>query len=128
MTHIVFVYGTLKHGLSNSRLLRQAEFLGPAVTVKEYMMVDTGGFPMCFPSGSQAHRVVGEVYAVTPDELKSLDRLEGHPVFFCREEIPVDMSDSGIVQAAWMYFGPDHDGYKNHPLASRTAGFYNWQV
>jgi len=40
MTHRVFVYGTLKRGYPNNPLLEGSQFLGEAVTVPTYKMVE----------------------------------------------------------------------------------------
>ncbi|HBR05796.1 MAG TPA: gamma-glutamylcyclotransferase, partial [Desulfovibrio sp.] len=38
--HAVFVYGTLKRGLSNHFFLREARFLGQAQTVERYALYE----------------------------------------------------------------------------------------
>ena len=74
MTHRVFVYGTLKQGYPNNPLLEGSEFLGEAVTVLTYKMVETS-FPVIMPDPS-GKPVAGEIYAVDDATLARLDELE----------------------------------------------------
>lgn len=72
----VFVYGTLKNGYGNNRLLLGETFIGEAVTIPhEYTMID-GGFPYVLLGG--VFHIKGELWAVENDDtLLSLDALEG---------------------------------------------------
>lgn len=101
--HNVFVYGTLKHGQSNHHLLKDAEFVGRACTVQPYSMHTTGGYPVVFDR--PVNNIAGEVYYVNDEQLTRLDWLEGHPNFFERRQISVDVNGTGILDTVWMYFG-----------------------
>lgn len=102
----VFVYGTLLRGYGNyARHLANSTFLGEAVTENSYTMFKSG-IPFvnkAFPN----YPIVGEVFEVTDHVLKGLDRLEGHPEWYYREEIPVVLKESGEVITASIYFN-DH--------------------
>ena len=74
MTHRVFVYGTLKRGYPNNPLLEGSEFLGEAVPVPTYKMVETS-FPVIMPDPS-GKPVAGEIYTVDDATLARLDQLE----------------------------------------------------
>lgn len=127
--HHVFVYGTLKDGFSNNRLLKDAEFISRGCTILPYRMYETGGFPVVFQE-HQDGNVSGECYAVTDEQLKRLDSLEGHPNFFERREIAVDLGDTGIQQTCWMYFGnTDWWSYTpDLPVVKKQAdGAFNWR-
>jgi len=91
----VFVYGTLMQGEANHRLLADAQFLGEARTAPGFTLHDLGAFPAMVPGSGQA--VEGEVYAVSAETLARLDRLEGHPRFYCRALITLD--DGSVAQA-----------------------------
>lgn len=87
MTH-VFVYGTLRAGECNHRLLQGARLIASARTEPFFRMYSLGGFPGIVPGGET--QIVGEVYAVDGAMLARLDRLEGHPDFYTRTPIPLD--------------------------------------
>jgi len=94
---LVFVYGTLKKGHGNHRLLTNAKFIKTAETMPKYTMFDTGGFPAVIPVGNTS--IKGEIYEVTQDEARSLDSLEGYPSMYDREETPL----LGEEMTPWMY-------------------------
>ena len=66
-----------------------------------------GSYPGVISGGITA--VEGELYAVDDKELSSLDRLEGHPNYYKREEIE---TSEGV---AWIYLLPQ-DKYKQVPI------------
>lgn len=99
----VFVYGTLKRDEGNHRLMRGGEFVGEAVTVDAYRMVDLGSFPgVVDPAISTADKtpVHGELYDV--GDVVALDRLEGHPTFYRRQQAAVRCN--GRTVDCWLYF------------------------
>lgn len=104
--HLVFVYGTLRTGYGNNRLLVTARRLGDHLTDPKYTMYNTGRFPYVAEGGKQA--ITGEVWQVTGDVLRNLDGLEGHPDFYCRkQDISTKWGD------AWIYL---LDGSDNCPI------------
>jgi gamma-glutamylcyclotransferase (GGCT)/AIG2-like uncharacterized protein YtfP len=100
--HKVLVYGTLKKGFGNHRLLENAEYLGPAKTTPEYTMLSTGGFPAVIKQGETA--ITGELYAVTDEEFARLDSLEGYPRMYTRDQIQLD----GREERPWIYIWNMH--------------------
>lgn len=94
----VFVYGSLKKGYGNSRLLANSVFVGEDETVSEdFDLRCWGGFPAVYKGGHTS--IKGELYLVDDSTLKSLDYLEGYPSFYDRERFRLR---SGTC--AWMYF------------------------
>lgn len=98
----VFVYGTLKKGHGNHRLLENSKFLGRCVINGKHRLVSLGGFPgLVAAEEEDAERgVSGEVYQVNEETLLSLDFLEGHPRFYERRKVPTPHKN------AWAYFLP----------------------
>lgn len=92
----VFVYGTLKKGHGNHRLLRHAEFLGRAYVEGPWKLTNLGAFPAVVHSDVPA-RVFGEVFLINTEILSSLDMLEGYPHFYTRTKITTPLG------RAWMY-------------------------
>lgn len=107
--HTVAVYGSLRQGLHNHRLLTNAEYLGTD-NIPGFDMYSMGGFPFLKPSDTEAKTVI-EVYNVTDDEFTRLDHLEGYPSFYDRKQVPTKHGD------AWIYFidepSPIHDKVEN---------------
>lgn len=89
----LFVYGTLKLGYCNHRVLGDAVFLGNFTTDSVYSMYDLGSYPSVSLEGTTA--IVGEVYEIS--DLTSVDMLEGYPTFYNRSEIETDFG------LAWIY-------------------------
>jgi gamma-glutamylaminecyclotransferase len=103
--HLVFVYGSLKKGLSNHRLLERAEFIGHGHTLTGYTMWG-GWFPEIAPCRA-GYQVEGEAYLIDDIELQNLDRLESHPRFYRRRRIRIALA--GRRQWAWAYLRPQRE-------------------
>lgn len=75
--HLVFVYGTLKRGGSNHRLLAGQTLIGPARLAPGFALYALGEYPGLVAEPSSADRVTGELWAVDDAGLAALDELEG---------------------------------------------------
>ncbi len=83
---LVFVYGTLKKGFGNHKLLSSSLYHGPHTTGHHHKMVSLGGFPgVVYGAGKTA--ISGEVYEVDAEVLGRLDSLEGYPNFYDKTKI-----------------------------------------
>lgn len=75
--HLVAVYGSLRQGLGNHRLLENAEFLGTFETPPYYTMYSVANsFPALIKKGSTS--IIMEAYLVSDSELYQLHSLEGY--------------------------------------------------
>ena len=93
---LVAVYGSLRRGMGNHRLLVGFPLLSTE-RVKGWDMYSYGAFPYITPS--EDGEITIEVYAVPIDELLgSLDSLEGYPSFYDRKKIQTSKGE------AWIYF------------------------
>lgn len=112
---LVGVYGTLRKGFGNHSYLANAKFVGSGKTFDRYRMTASGvPFLLQGPNADGAKHVTIEVYSVNEWQLKSLDRLEGHPTWYKREKIGIRL-DNGIVIGAEVYIINDvsrHDDGK----------------
>ncbi len=105
----VFVYGTLRKGMGNHRLLEGSGFIGMGETVEQYgMYVLPGRIPYVKRRSGMKAVIVGEVYEVDEDTLRRIDRLEGHPDFYRRRLVPVMLNTEEKIRA-WLYFLADED-------------------
>ncbi len=84
----LFVYGTLRAGEPNHRLLEGAEHVGPAWTEPRFRMVDLGAYPAIVADGATS--IEGELYDVDDSLLAQLDRFEGHPRFYARSPVAIE--------------------------------------
>jgi len=99
----VFVYGTLKRGHGNHRLLRNSVFLGSGSTAQRFPLY-VRGLPYLYPQPNSGEHVLGEVYQVDPQTMARLDKLEGHPRFYCRILIDIQGDPDYPPARAWAYF------------------------
>lgn len=127
--HLVFVYGSLKAGYGNHSLLAQSIFLGKYFTRDEhYVMADLGAFPgvLYKPHNGHQHGMIeGELYSVEDNTLKALDRLEGHPNFYKREEVYLE----GYEKPVWMYILQTSYGWEKgvvEPVGWEGGIYYEW--
>tara|TARA_R110002167_G_scaffold7683_12_gene36198 strand:- start:2012 stop:2368 length:357 start_codon:yes stop_codon:yes gene_type:complete len=98
---IVFVYGTLRQGYNNHKLLLNCEFIDAGRTVNNYAMY-ANGIPYV-SDNEQVSQIYGELYLVNQRILFNLDMLEGHPSWYKRKKIAIETFE-GKVYNAWLYF------------------------
>jgi gamma-glutamylaminecyclotransferase len=103
----LFLYGTLKRGGSNHRLMAGQRYVGPAATAPLYRLFDLGPFPGLIEDGA-GRSVRGELWDVTPECLGALDRFEGIDVGLFRRGA-IELADGKQVQG-YFYIGSG-DGY-----------------
>lgn len=94
MLNRLFVYGTLKRGFGNNRLLEDSEYIKDA-TLAEAVMVSLVNFPGVIKGQGE---VKGEIWEVRQEDWPRLDRLEGHPNFYKREIVETSEGQ------AWCYY------------------------
>lgn len=103
----IFVYGTLRRGFWNNRLLYDAVFVGPAQTCGSYALY-VDGLPYVVREPAVGP-IMGEVYALPAWSLPRIDALEGHPDLYARERIAYAL-EGGEKGEAWLYFYPRPEG------------------
>ena len=128
----VFVYGTLKSGYGNNRLLTGSLSLGAAYTLQTFRLFNAG-FPVSFfePKG---HPVLGELFEI-PDDLldvtiSRLDSLESEGSMYRRETVRVlPLSSAAPAVDTYMYVGIPQfwrDRLDDRLITPNTAGFLQW--
>jgi gamma-glutamylcyclotransferase (GGCT)/AIG2-like uncharacterized protein YtfP len=93
--YLLFVYGVMMAGEPDHGRLSGARALGEAATEPTFDLVDLGTQPALVHGGTTAVR--GEVYAMVPALLGSVDLVEGHPLRFRRG--PIRLDDGRVVEA-----------------------------
>jgi len=93
---LLFTYGTLRKGESNSYILNNtSHYLMTVKTVNKFIMVTTEDtffpyliFPEYWPEMQhKAVQVTGDIYSVSPEGITMCDNLEGHPTWYIRTVI-----------------------------------------
>ena len=107
----VLVYGTLKRGYGNHRLLETSSYLG-AFRAQGFELHSLGAFPAVSFTKDNSRFVEGELYEVDDDTLQNLDWLEGHPNFYERHITPVK-DDRGHTEDAYIYVLDDYANSKS---------------
>lgn len=112
----VAVYGTLRQGLGNHRLINKDPICEAVFSNK--IMKSLGAFPFVQHTADSNDKIVAEVYALTPEELADCDRLEGHPEWYERQvvaEIEGSLVHGTDKYPLWMYIMPE-ERYPDAPV------------
>lgn len=100
---LIASYGTLRLGYGNSRLVDipgETKWLGTGKTVEKYQM-RASGIP--YVNKTPDTQIVVDVWEIdVVQHLPRVDSLEGHPEWYKREEIDVELNGKTIK--AWLYF------------------------
>jgi gamma-glutamylcyclotransferase (GGCT)/AIG2-like uncharacterized protein YtfP len=106
----VFVYGTLMRGQRNHHYISNngGRFVAHAVTCNEYLF-RRGPTPRLFRTSNILRRgtvqqVFGEAYTIPWWGLPLLDHQAGHPFFYSRKSISVQLLPSMERKLAYTYF------------------------
>ena len=123
MKHTVAVYGSLRAGFGNHRLLRDAGDFKRGVTMESHTMYSLGAFPaITEEEHPEGKGVIVEVYEVDDTGFARLDGLEGYPSFYNRKQTDI-LLDTGDIVEAWIYYFSDHK-----PYSMDTVECNDWRV
>ncbi|HWA72440.1 MAG TPA: gamma-glutamylcyclotransferase family protein [Polyangiaceae bacterium] len=93
---LLFVYGSLKRGFSNHRLLAGARFVGECRTEARYQLLVLGIYPALSDQGDRA--IAGELYALDARQLSKLDEFEGEAY----RRRAVQLEDGRVAEAYFL--------------------------
>lgn len=126
----LFVYGTLKKRQINHELLNAARSVSNGHTVKQFLMMDAGDFPVALEQDNGLAAmlpIVGELYEIEDRLLVTLDQFEDLGGMYDRGFFSIRLPTGAIVPAI-MYVGrPQY--WKNISTLEvvKTYGdFYAW--
>ena len=122
---LVSVYGTLKQGWGNHRLLERDPVLKGHIGIHKISGV---GFPIIKLGDN--YRLNVEVYEVNPIDLKSLDGLEGYtegqtPTFYDRKVVDVTLEDGSKINTYVYEYVSDFDNHIKSEC-EKADGIHNW--
>ena len=104
--NLVAVYGTLKKGKHNYySYLTSSKHVGAGKTKDKYPLL-VQGIPYMVDKKGTGHNVVVDIFKVSDSTLMHLDKLEGHPKWYERKQIPIKLDKSGSELMCWVYFNP----------------------
>lgn len=119
MINKIFVYGTLQRGMYNASFIND-EWIDKSINATiqgDLYMVKRATFPAVINVNSSENLVYGELYEIKEEFIKDAieicDRLEGHPHFYKREEVPVtDKNGYQHIAYAYIFIHKDEIGEK----------------
>lgn len=123
---LVAVYGTLKKGYSNyNHYLTSSKYVGSGETKDKYPLV-ISGLPYLIEKKGVGHNVEVDVFKVSSSVLSALDRLEGHPNWYRRKQIDIQMK--GKVLTCWIYFNlrETEKGHELHKAYTQLPNRVKW--
>lgn len=100
---VLFLYGSLKLGGENHRLVADQAYLGPAATEPRYRIVSLGRYPGLVEDAANGLAVRGELWRVSRCCLLELDDFEGGEGGWVRRTVAV-VGHEGVE--AYFYDGP----------------------
>ena len=92
---LLVVYGSLRNGHGNNRLLRESDHLSTETISIPYRMISLGGFPGLVPS-EENHNIVVETWSVDDATYKNVERLEGYPHFYQKAIVTTTQGEGEI--------------------------------
>ena len=121
--YMIFVYGSLKRGFSNHKLLEDSKFFGLTETVYRNFRMHPllGSFPAVTVAIDDAFAIMGELYEVDAATMKRIDMLEGNGTMYTRRLVSV-YNGSEIVEA-WMYLMSENDKLIENNVIYSTGRF-----
>lgn len=95
--NLLAVYGTLKRGFGNNRLLSTSEFIGEDIIETDMTMISMGGFPGLVETPGTKNKIHIEVFKPDSEETKKrIDSLEGHPGWYKKKEITTAFGPANV--------------------------------
>lgn len=121
----IAVYGTLKYGYSNyHRYLGDSTYIGSGTTKNKYPLI-IKGLPYLINKKGVGHNVIVDVFRINDDTLARLDKLEGHPNWYERKQVQINVEKEEVK--CWVYFNnreKDEDNIYHKIYRQDTSNFF----
>lgn len=123
--HFVFAYGSnlderqFTNRCPSARVIGRARLFDHSIHYSRFSPGRQCGVMDIY--SSKGHTVWGLIYSINDDDLKTLDRIEGHPDGYTRVKISATMDDDSQMEV-WVYDVPDK---RPHIEPSKI---YRWHV
>lgn len=111
-THFLFSYGTLRQGFANHGILgKDPRCFGVGFTKSNnFVLVKYTTYPIAFYSADEKFKakIYGELFEVSPDQLRIIDNLESNGEVYQRIPLEIDFIDKNLDKKtckAWTYLG-----------------------
>ena len=101
---LIFVYGTLKRGMSNHHVLEAlaATYISSDITIEKYPMFDLGhGYPYLQDTKGIGNRIEGEIYELDSSNLRTIDEFECSPTLYHRGKVTVMLDREPVEVSAY---------------------------
>jgi gamma-glutamylcyclotransferase (GGCT)/AIG2-like uncharacterized protein YtfP len=100
----VFVYGTLKRGGENHRVIAGQRFVGEARTEPGFRLYQLDGYPGMVEAGAGGRSIEGELWEVDDPALARLDELEGTASgLYARVPLRLQPPHGGVAAETYLY-------------------------
>jgi len=117
---LIAVYGSLRKGMGNHRLLETSKLLSTETIQDNFRMVDMGSYPGLIKS-EEVNDIVVEIYEVTPDTYKRIEWLESYPSFYDRRNVHTTEGEVSIY-----YLAKGGGWSESDRLVEKTDGAFDW--
>ena len=124
----IFIYGSLKKG-GRERGLQESKnckFIGTAITTQSiFNLHDLGKFPTISLNGK--YKIQGEIWSVTKDKLRELDRIEGYPKLYTKTLVDTNLGEAEtylLTDNSWQNYNTNSFSWKVH----EDRGVVNWII
>lgn len=125
----VFIYGSLKKGGCERGLQesKQCKLLGTAITTQSnFDLFDLGKFPTITLNGK--YKIQGEMWSVTKDKLRELDKIEGYPSFYTKTMVETNLGEAEtylLTDKSWDSCNVNKETLK---VQEKDRGIVQWLV
>lgn len=120
----VLVYGSLMKSYWNHPLIKNQKYIGIG-TLEGYEMYHVHSFPGIIKSKNNQEYIFGEVYEVTDDVLKKLDRLESEGEMYIRRQEKITVNGEEIEAYVYVWnrnINPGCEKVKTRPWEPKGSG------